>query len=244
MLYHVLVVFGSAAVFAVPGLCCRPEEYTTADGQCCPMCQEGTVVRKDCTLESSTGCAPCGTGSYMNKPNGLPTCFTCSSCNAGLFTQKECTRTTNTVCGISDGYFCKSYSDDSGCSFAEKHSHCVSGQRIKALGTKTTDTECEDCHPGFYSLYGVNCTAWKICPEVKTEEGSPHKDVVCGNAASRHHYSLILPVLISLVIIFGLFIKGVVDWSSGRRVTTEKLPVEEVGHQEDSAVQPLPINEF
>ncbi|XP_071392396.1 tumor necrosis factor receptor superfamily member 14-like isoform X2 [Centroberyx affinis] len=212
MLYHVFVVFGSAAVFAVPGLCCRPQEYETTDRQCCPMCQEGTVVRKDCTFESSTGCAPCRTGSYMNKPNGLTSCLPCSSCGSGqgLFTQQECTRITNTVCGVSDGYFCKSYSDGSGCSFAEKHSHCAPGQRIKALGTKTTDTECEDCQRGYYSQYGVNCTAWTICSEaqVKTEEGSPNKDVVCGNAASRHHYYTIPPVLLLSLVFVGLVIKG------------------------------------
>ncbi|XP_071392364.1 tumor necrosis factor receptor superfamily member 14-like [Centroberyx affinis] len=211
---HVLtfLVLGAIVIFAVPGMCCGYAEYETADGECCPMCQAGSVVRKPCTSDSSTACGICGSGSYMDTPNGLPSCFTCRSCNPGkgLFTQQECTRTTNTVCGVLDGYFCTIYSHYSGCSFAEKHSHCAPGQRIKALGTKTTNTECEDCQSGY-------CFS-----DDKDEEGRPSIDV-CGNA-SRHHYYTILPVSISLVFIFVLVIKGCLDfWQTSSKLLSEEV---------------------
>ncbi|CAI5640758.1 unnamed protein product [Oreochromis niloticus] len=173
-----LLIFGYAAVFIVPVLSCRPKEYKTNDGQCCPMCNQGTkkrddcnetlcsrVVQRDCTAYSGTQCRLCDLGTFMNQPNGLSTCFPCTSCDTGhgLFVKQNCTATTDTVCDILNGYHCKGFTNSNGCSLAGKHSQCAAGQRIKEPGTSTSDTVCEDCQPGFFSKDGVNCTAWKTC---------------------------------------------------------------------------------
>ncbi|XP_023267308.1 tumor necrosis factor receptor superfamily member 5-like isoform X1 [Seriola lalandi dorsalis] len=196
-----LVFAGYVAVFTVPGLCCRAEEYTTRDGQCCPMCHQGAVVQRDCTLQSGTRCSLCNNGTFMNQPNGLNKCFPCTSCvpAQGLFAQQKCTVTTDTVCDVLSGYFCTSLANDTGCSLAEKHTHCAPGQRIKEPGTSRTDTVCEDCQPGYFSQDGVNCTAWTICSEtwVKVKEGGSSNNVVCG-AASRNHSFLFTPLLLCL----------------------------------------------
>lgn len=166
------------------------------DGQCCPMCHEGTVVQRDCTAYSGTQCRPCEEGTFMNQPSGLFHCFTCTSCDAGhgLFVQQNCTTTTDTVCDVSSGHYCKSVTDSSGCNLAEKHSKCVAGQGIKEPGTSRSDTVCEDCQPGSFSKDGVTCTAWTICSESQIKvKGSSTSDVVCGSA-SKHHYFLVLPV--------------------------------------------------
>ncbi|XP_062283491.1 tumor necrosis factor receptor superfamily member 14-like [Scomber scombrus] len=202
-MFSTLFVFEIVAVFTVRTLCCRVDEYITRDGQCCPMCHEGTVVRRDCTLQSGTRCVPCERGTFMNQANGLNKCFTCTSCDPahGLSALQTCTAVNNTVCEVINGHFCKSLTD-TGCSLAEKHTHCIPGQGIKEPGTSRNDTVCEDCQPGYFSPDGVNCTAWTICSEtqVQVKEGSQTIDIVCGApgalSASRHHYLLIPPFLL------------------------------------------------
>ncbi|XP_044065854.1 tumor necrosis factor receptor superfamily member 14 isoform X2 [Siniperca chuatsi] len=166
----------------------------------------GTVVRKDCTPESGTRCSPCEYGTFMKHPNGLTKCFSCTSCDQGLIAVQECRATSDTVCDVLPGYFCKSLADDTGCSLAEKHKRCAPGQRIKQAGTSRTDAVCEHCQQGYFSQDGVNCTAWTTCSEtqLKFKEGSATSDVVCASA-SRAHYSYIPVLLLSLTLVGLLF---------------------------------------
>ncbi|XP_055747313.1 tumor necrosis factor receptor superfamily member 14-like isoform X2 [Salvelinus fontinalis] len=180
---------------------CGPAEYKKSDGQCCPMCGRGLVVRRDCTVDSSTSCIPCIRGTFMNEANGLTKCFPCSPCDPGqgLFTQAECKPTSNTVCDVPDGFYCRSYSSNSECSFAVEHTHCSPGQSTKSPGTKTTDTMCEECQHGFYSQHGVNCTAWTDCAamgHVKTKDGNSSQDVICNKVPPRSHVAIIAPILL------------------------------------------------
>ncbi|XP_010769005.1 tumor necrosis factor receptor superfamily member 14-like [Notothenia coriiceps] len=125
---------GCAALLA-QGLCCRPKEYPTRAGQCCPMCSEGTIVQRDCTSQSGTRCSRCKNGTFMNQPNGLDKCNTCTSCDSGhgLFVLQVCSETTDAVCEVIEGYFCKDL-DVTGCSVAQKHTQCLPGERIKEPG--------------------------------------------------------------------------------------------------------------
>ncbi|KAG7224267.1 hypothetical protein INR49_000510 [Caranx melampygus] len=125
-------------VLALPGRCCRDKEYLTRDGECCPMCHEGTVVRRDCTPLLGTSCSRCDNGTFMNQPNGLNKCFPCSTCAPahGLFAQQSCTTTTDTVCEVLSGYYCRSLANNTGCSMAGKHTRCAPGQRVKEPGKK------------------------------------------------------------------------------------------------------------
>ncbi|XP_055366253.1 uncharacterized protein LOC114858750 [Betta splendens] len=198
------------AVFVFPGSCCQSNEYTARDGQCCPRCLEGTVVLRDCKAESGTQCVPCEEGTYMNRPNGLKSCFPCTSCDPGdgLFKRYNCTVKVDTVCDVSPGYFCKSW-EETICIFADKHTVCKPGQRIKEPGTERSDAVCEDCQPGFFSPHGVNCTAWTVCSdtEINVRAGDAQTDVVCRDA-SRHHYFLVFGISCSLVTLCGVTIKG------------------------------------
>ncbi|XP_061590760.1 tumor necrosis factor receptor superfamily member 14-like isoform X2 [Cololabis saira] len=161
------VVLASVAAVSTahisPPASCQGHEYSSSDdGQCCPLCLEGMKVNKDCTEYKGTRCGHCETGTFMNKPNGLKECRPCTSCNQGdgLLVKQECTNTSDTVCDALSGYFCRNYSDDTGCSLASKHSRCAAGQRIKDHGTARRDTVCEDCQQGYFSVDGVNCTLW------------------------------------------------------------------------------------
>ncbi|XP_037629686.1 tumor necrosis factor receptor superfamily member 14-like isoform X2 [Sebastes umbrosus] len=202
-----LAVFGYIAALMAPAMCCLPKEYKTMNGECCPMCHEGSVVRRDCTEQSGTRCIPCVNGTYMNQPNGLSNCFLCTSCDQGhgLFSQKWCTATTDTICDVLSGYFCKDWMDGSGCSLAKTHTPCPPGHRVKEPGTSRTDTVCELCQPGHFSQDGLNCTAWTSCSETQVEikEGSNSSDVVCGAASRERFYYIpfIMATLLSLALV-------------------------------------------
>uniref|UniRef100_A0A673MMG9 Tumor necrosis factor receptor superfamily member 16-like n=1 Tax=Sinocyclocheilus rhinocerous TaxID=307959 RepID=A0A673MMG9_9TELE len=132
-----------------------PSDYKSTVGECCPMCNIGSVVYHDCTGDFSTTCIPCSPGTFMSEPNGLYQCFPCRQCaeSQGLYIQSKCTTVRDTVCDVLDGY-----------------------------RTKASDTECVDCASGFYSPSGLNCTKWTDCAarnEIQAEDGSPVKDVTC-----------------------------------------------------------------
>lgn len=223
-----LAVF-SVAVFMTIGLCCLPKEYEARDGQCCPMCHEGTVVRRDCTPQSGTRCISCVEGTFMNQPNGLTKCFSCTSCDQGLFAQQGCTATADTVCDVVSGYFCKALMmDDTGCSLAQKHRRCGPGHRTQEPGTSRTDTVCESCPPGYFSPDGVNCTVWTTCSgtQVNEKAGSTSSDVVCG-PASRERYPYIAVILLLLTVVC-LLIKGKLSLKTPR-----EPPVPSGGHPAD-----------
>ncbi|XP_041860640.1 tumor necrosis factor receptor superfamily member 14-like [Melanotaenia boesemani] len=201
-------VFGT---IVASGFCCGAKEFTSSDGQCCPMCNEGTTVRRECTIESGTQCSPCATGTFMNQPNGLRACFPCVFCDTGqgLFAKQECTAKSDAVCDALRGYFCRSLTANGGCSWAEKHSSCVPGQSIKEAGTTRSDTVCEDCEDGHFSPHGVSCTVWTKCSEtqMKKEEGTSSSDVVCGSAP-RHHFTLLAPTIGWCFTVFGILKKS------------------------------------
>ncbi|XP_038863755.1 tumor necrosis factor receptor superfamily member 14-like isoform X1 [Salvelinus namaycush] len=215
---------------------CGPAEYKKSDGQCCPMCGRGLVVRRDCTIESSTSCIPCIRGTFMNEANGLTKCFPCSPCDTGqgLFTQTECKPTSNTVCDVLDGFYCRSYSSNSKCSFAVEHTHCSAGQSTKSPGTKTTDTMCEDCQHGFYSQHDVNCTAWTDCAamgHVKTKDGNSSEDVICNKVPPRSHVTIIAPILLLGLTVTVLFCFYLARAKCKKELhVISEVPVQETGH--------------
>ncbi|CAL8280068.1 unnamed protein product [Boreogadus saida] len=196
-----------------PGEGCRSGEYEPAPGMCCPLCDKGSVVLRDCTDESSTNCRPCESATYMDAANGRSQCMSCRPCVAeqGLGTQRECSRVRDSACSVLDGFYCQASNQESGCSLAEMHTRCTAGQTAAEPGTRTADTVCDDCATGFYSPDGTNCTAWNICVdgEVELHEGSRTKDVLCAKAPGRHHYVIIVPVLVATGAVVWLLVRGI-----------------------------------
>ncbi|KAJ8257701.1 hypothetical protein GJAV_G00188760 [Gymnothorax javanicus] len=220
-----MVMFSSLIGISI-GKACPPSEYSSDAEECCPMCSEGSVVHKDCTLDTSTTCIPCVKGvTYMDEPNGLTKCIPCKTCDPGqgFIYLQECTTTRNTFCNVKDGFYCQKYSKNKECNFAIKHSTCIPGQYLKVPGTKTADTQCEDCPDGSFSAHGVNCTVWRICnsDQQKTAEGTNTKDTVCEDKPVRSRAAAVASALLFGAVVFGLCYTGLKN--------TLKIPVQETG---------------
>ncbi|KAL4604873.1 tumor necrosis factor receptor superfamily member 5-like isoform X1 [Arapaima gigas] len=181
---------------------CGRAEYET-NGQCCPMCSPGTRVYKDCTDYTSTSCVPCTEATFTDKPNGLITCFPCTVCDKGfgLKTVKECTASSDTVCGVLEGNYCVD-PYEGGCRKAEKHTTCKPGQFIRLPGTGSADTECENCPENSYSNgSSTSCTPHTDCESRKLttiRQGDSVSDSECGSSShmkesSRHNQEKLTP---------------------------------------------------
>lgn len=157
-LIHQVYIFGIRFILTYG---CSQSEYQSANGDCCPMCNIGMVVLRDCFGDYSTTCKPCSGGTFMDHPNGLKQCFPCKSCDSqqGLYVLNSCSTMRDTQCEVLVGFYCKEYRG-SECRSALKHRQCEPGEAIKTPGNKASDTVCEACPSGFYSLLGINCTRW------------------------------------------------------------------------------------
>ncbi|XP_046726734.1 tumor necrosis factor receptor superfamily member 14-like isoform X2 [Silurus meridionalis] len=183
------LLFYTIGVYALNtfGATCRHGEYLSKVGECCPMCNKGFVVLRDCIGDYSTICAPCTKGTFMNVRNRLYTCFLCKTCDRGLYILQNCSTIKDTVCEVLDGYYCVQHSDGE-CSLAMKHSECKPGEQIITPGNKSSDTVCEACPLGFYSPKGVRCFKWNDCSlnnEIVDEEGTSITDVKCKSLRKR-----------------------------------------------------------
>ncbi|XP_030209925.1 transketolase isoform X1 [Gadus morhua] len=137
-----------------PGEGCRSGEYEPAPGMCCPLCDKGSVVLRDCTDESSTNCRPCESGTYMDADNGRSQCMSCRPCIAeqGLGTQRECSRVRDSACSVLDGFYCQASNQESGCSLAEMHTRCTAGQTAAEPELPTCSRRNQDHGHGLRGL--------------------------------------------------------------------------------------------
>ncbi|XP_028850174.1 tumor necrosis factor receptor superfamily member 5-like isoform X6 [Denticeps clupeoides] len=137
---HIMFGYFSAACLYITVSCvlsslgqrCGPLEYLHKTEGCCPMCDPGLVVSKDCTEYSSTSCIPCITGqTYMNEPNGLSSCFRCKSCDSG-------TKSADTVCEeCPDGFY-----STAGINCTKWTDCAITGEEENEKGNSTKDVTC------------------------------------------------------------------------------------------------------
>ncbi|KAL4601559.1 tumor necrosis factor receptor superfamily member 5-like isoform X2 [Arapaima gigas] len=150
LLLHICVMFLLTDKY-IPCSACGSAEYEI-DGRCCSMCPPGYHVLHHCKTSDIRVCHPCPESTFTDKPHGRRICHPCSTCvqDHGLKTVKECTASSDTVCGVLEGNYCVD-PYEGGCRTAEKHTTCKPGQFIKSPGTGVTDTVCENCHENSYS---------------------------------------------------------------------------------------------
>ncbi|XP_061115102.1 tumor necrosis factor receptor superfamily member 14-like [Conger conger] len=97
------------------------------------MCSPGEHVFEHCTEFTNTSCKPCTAGSFMALPNGLLHCITCTVCDPGLGlkAERECSPTSDAVCGPLDQHYCTETDHKKGCRLAQRHSICRPGTFIR-----------------------------------------------------------------------------------------------------------------
>ncbi|KAJ8264957.1 hypothetical protein COCON_G00140560 [Conger conger] len=186
--------------------CCGSAEYLI-NGECCPMCSPGEHVFKHCTEYTNTSCKPCTPKLFMAVPNGLLHCITCTVCDPGLGlkTDRECSPTSDAVCGPLDQHYCIE-ADKKDCRLAQRHSICRPGTFIRRNGTTLTNTECEECRDKTFSNKSSLpfCKLHTDCQSLGLQEitaGTNTSDSVCG---TRNHPHSRVAVLVPLVLGAGL----------------------------------------
>ncbi|KAG5830109.1 hypothetical protein ANANG_G00317180 [Anguilla anguilla] len=160
--------------------------YYEINGQCCHLCLPGTRLYMHCTEYTSTFCVPCPQKSFNDEPNSRLNCYRCTGCDPamGLKTYRQCTPTSDTVCGPLDHHYCTK-TDNKGCSFAQKHTICRPGQFILRSGTTLTNTECGDCPDKTFSdeSFSAYCKPHRDCQTLGLQEitaGTNTSDSECG----------------------------------------------------------------
>ncbi|XP_032903879.1 tumor necrosis factor receptor superfamily member 14-like isoform X1 [Amblyraja radiata] len=198
-------------IFFILFLLCQLSQVTTCkineydhNGVCCALCAAGTIVAKHCTGNTGTSCTSCPNGRYIGQANGLQRCFGCLVCYAdmGFKVKQKCTKTHNSKCGPTDGYYC-----NKNCQRVNKHTSCPPGHGVKVKGTESTDSTCEECQKGTFSSSDSSteeCKKWTTCVKPTHEPsvpGSNVADVKCGGeskptvAAASNNIRLFVPLI-------------------------------------------------
>uniref|UniRef100_A0A8D0CCE2 TNFR-Cys domain-containing protein n=1 Tax=Scleropages formosus TaxID=113540 RepID=A0A8D0CCE2_SCLFO len=215
-LYHMKI----CAVFLLilkPNLCspCDQAEYKIIE-ECCPMCPPGTRVYRHCTEFISTSCVPCIGSTFTSKPNGLIYCFPCIVCDKGfgLKAVKECTASSDTVCGALEGNYCiDPY--EGGCRAAQKHTTCKPGHYIKHPGTDSADTVCEICPENSFSNgSSTSCTPHTDCQSKGLPTVKPGDSVSDSQCGEKNLGPMIVGTVV-LIILLLLAIGGITLYKSG-----------------------------
>ncbi|CAL8252607.1 unnamed protein product [Arctogadus glacialis] len=184
---------------------CPPNEYRHGI-ECCPECPSGKRVSEDCRADKITACELCSEGTFHNGYNKRKECDPCTDCppGLGLKVKKLCTKTSDTLCELLDGYFCKE-TKRGGCMAAQRHKDCSPGQYIRQRGTASEDTVCIKCIDGTFSDgNSTSCLPHTRCGEGQQQikPGTQSTDFECGEPSKALLWlSSILIVLIPVFIL-------------------------------------------
>uniref|UniRef100_A0A8C9VPQ7 TNFR-Cys domain-containing protein n=1 Tax=Scleropages formosus TaxID=113540 RepID=A0A8C9VPQ7_SCLFO len=194
---------------------CNGAEYEI-DERCCPACDPGFYVQRHCIAFYTTKCVPCPVSTFTNKPHGRRICNPCTTCDEqiGLKAVKECTNSSDTVCGALEGNYCiDSY--EGGCRAAQKHTTCKPGHFIKHPGTDSTDTECEICpENSFSSGSSTSCTPHTDCESKGLPTVKPGDSVSDSQCGEKNWAPLIVWIVVGIIVVLFL-VGGVTLYKSG-----------------------------
>ncbi|XP_027625028.1 CD27 antigen isoform X3 [Tupaia chinensis] len=86
---------------------CPEKHYETQQGLCCPLCEPGTFLVKDCDQHrKASQCDPCLPGiSFSPAHHARQHCESCRHCSFGLV--RNCTVTANAECACPRGWQCR-----------------------------------------------------------------------------------------------------------------------------------------
>ncbi|XP_068094649.1 tumor necrosis factor receptor superfamily member 16-like isoform X2 [Hyperolius riggenbachi] len=155
----------------VPSNACDSGMYTR-DEKCCSMCPRGYGVSVSCG-ESDTQCEPCTGSTYSDEESATEKCQPCSECRGA-----HCPS-----CHCPGGHFLLSENATSG--VCHPCSVCGRGQGVLLNCTRTRNTVCQPCPPGFYSEEKNSVSPCLPCrteckeTQVQIGECTTHHDILC-----------------------------------------------------------------
>ncbi|XP_074162595.1 tumor necrosis factor receptor superfamily member 14-like [Sminthopsis crassicaudata] len=198
-------LFLAQAIQQVYGLCTGVYGgLYEVDGECCYPCDPGYRRVGPCNITRGTRCLSCDPGTYTTHKHVLNNCLLCKVCNSelGLVTKRECSSTSNTVCGCSPGYFCSDIKDDD-CELCVPHRVCSPGQYMKSRGTERNNTICEKCQAGTFSKNWTldQCLPWTKCTDLGLSEERPGTAITDARCSQDSHHQKIYFVIIPTIII-------------------------------------------
>ncbi|XP_031429497.1 tumor necrosis factor receptor superfamily member 11B [Clupea harengus] len=149
----------------------------------CDQCPPGTAVKRHCGAHGPTECSPCPERHFAEQWHWGESCQYCTAvCKEKQLVRQECNSTHDQVCECVPGYHLV-------VEFCVRHTACLPGSGVVALGTPESDTVCQTCPDGYYSSVASAtelCVPQRNCSQLgfKTQQrGTSAQDVVCENEA-------------------------------------------------------------
>uniref|UniRef100_A0A3P8TV52 Tumor necrosis factor receptor superfamily, member 9a n=1 Tax=Amphiprion percula TaxID=161767 RepID=A0A3P8TV52_AMPPE len=147
--------------------------YSGAAGVCSVCMFVGNRIVHKCGKDPKELCTPCEPGKFILEFKDR--CDRCTRCLGAQVHVKDCTATSDTVCGCKKGQTC----GNTQCSFCVDT--CGKGQE------PTSDRSCRPCPDGTYNDQSHSkCKPWSTkCPKPyqKIEKGDAFTDIKCVNVS-------------------------------------------------------------
>ncbi|XP_053183582.1 tumor necrosis factor receptor superfamily member 11B-like [Scomber japonicus] len=151
----------------------------TSDFLQCDQCPPGTALKQHCTVDTPTECQPCPERHFADNWHWGDSCQYCTSvCKERQLVKHECNSTHDQLCECAPGFHLE-------VEFCIVHSTCPPGYGVAASGTPVSDTVCERCPAGHFSIGGSStepCQPHTNCTDLglKTQAwGSSMSDSRC-----------------------------------------------------------------
>ncbi|KAF1390182.1 hypothetical protein PFLUV_G00055440 [Perca fluviatilis] len=144
------------------------------DHVCCEACFAGNRLVKECGPSPKDLCTPCEAGTFTVNPKQYR-CTRCTQCVGAQVDVKECTTTTDTKCGCTEGLTC----GNDRCSFCYKK--CDKGY-------EPYKRDCKPCPEGTFNDQSHQmCKPWSTkCPNPDQKiaaKGNALMDIKCVNVS-------------------------------------------------------------
>ncbi|XP_029361192.1 tumor necrosis factor receptor superfamily member 11B [Echeneis naucrates] len=158
----------------------------------CDQCPPGTAVKRHCTANTPTECQPCPERHFAENWHWGDTCQYCTSvCKEKQLVKQHCNSTHDQLCECAPGYHLV-------VEFCIAHTTCSPGYGVIALGTPLSDTVCQQCPPGHFSIGSSStepCRPHRNCSDLGLKTlrwGTSTSDSLCQDKmgtldCSQHH---------------------------------------------------------
>ncbi|XP_004077800.1 tumor necrosis factor receptor superfamily member 11B [Oryzias latipes] len=161
------------------------KDPVTSELLSCSQCPPGTAVKQHCTKGEATECHPCPERQFAENWHWGDTCQYCTSvCKERQLVKQQCNSTHDQICECAPGFHLV-------VEFCIAHSTCPPGYGVTTLGTPVSDTVCEPCADGYFSVGGSStdpCRPHRNCSELglwTLKWGTSTFNSLCGSPEKR-----------------------------------------------------------